>query len=143
MDFLNADVELLREFERMLDPRFPERCKIPAKILGYGEISTVFEIHSEEGLAFKRMPVFENRRELEDYQQTYYSYNRALAEDAGLMVPRYGSAHFTDDYGRIIYYIIQEKLPSQWIGSRVIHLLPPEEVNSLLRAVLREIARVF
>ncbi len=46
---MQVDVELLKEFERGLDPAHPEQSKIPARVLGYGEISTIFEIQAEFG----------------------------------------------------------------------------------------------
>ncbi len=63
----DIDIELLREFERGLDPRHPEAGAIPAHILGYGEISTVFEIGEARGgnLAYKRMPIFREELELD------------------------------------------------------------------------------
>lgn len=52
--------EFLREFEENLNPAKPEKSKVPIRILGYGEISTVFEIPLEgySNIAFKRIPMF-------------------------------------------------------------------------------------
>lgn len=47
MSDLAVDARLLEEFERQLDLRFPERSGIPARVLGYGEISTVLEVGLE------------------------------------------------------------------------------------------------
>jgi hypothetical protein len=44
MQLSPAQLELLHRFERGLDPQEPERSQIPATVLGYGEISTVFAI---------------------------------------------------------------------------------------------------
>ena len=44
MSALEIDLDLLRQFEKGLDPRFPERNRIRTRVLGYGEISTVLEI---------------------------------------------------------------------------------------------------
>ncbi|HHN94312.1 MAG TPA: hypothetical protein ENK17_06050, partial [Anaerolineae bacterium] len=73
-----VDLDLLQEFERGLDPRHPEQSDIPARVLGYGEISTVFEIQAEgcRGLAFKRLPIFHTQEELTAYLVTYGEYNR-------------------------------------------------------------------
>lgn len=62
----DVDFNLLQEFEAKLDSQNPENCKIPCRVLGYGEISTVFEIRvgSMQGLAFKRMSIFEATEEL-------------------------------------------------------------------------------
>jgi len=50
-DFVNpkgfeVDFDTLVEFEHGLDTIHPERSAISCRVLGYGEISTVFEIHA-------------------------------------------------------------------------------------------------
>jgi hypothetical protein len=108
MGGLQVDLGLLREFERGLDPRFSERSKVPARVLGYGEISTVFAIQVEEArdLAFKRLPIFCTADEAEGYQAAYEEYNRLLEEEIGLNMPPHGCAAFLSDTGRPIIYII-------------------------------------
>lgn len=41
---LDIDPSLLKQFESQLDPRHPDNSTIPARVLGYGELSTVFEL---------------------------------------------------------------------------------------------------
>ena len=67
---MQVDIELLKEFERGLDPAHPEKSKIPARVLGYGEISTIFEIQAEttKNLACKRMPIFKTKDEVAEYE---------------------------------------------------------------------------
>ena len=88
------DFDLLQEFERGLDTIHPERSQMPCRVLGYGEISTVFEIQADTfgGLAFKRISVFETPEELSDYLVTYHEYNRFLEEDIGMHLPPQGHA---------------------------------------------------
>ena len=50
--------ELLYEFEKGLNPQKPAESKIPARIVGYGEISAIFEIEADENHVYKRLPVF-------------------------------------------------------------------------------------
>ncbi len=71
----DIDIELLRKFERGLDPRHPEAGAIPAHILGCGEITTVFEIGTERGgnIAYKRMPIFRQEGELETRRSRCWS----------------------------------------------------------------------
>ncbi|MHB8781759.1 MAG: DUF6206 family protein [Candidatus Geothermincolia bacterium] len=142
MDETCVDVGLLKDFERQLDPRCPERGAIPARILGYGEISTVFELGKDSGLAFKRLPIFRCVDEMERYSHIYREYNRLLADDIGLMLPPHGITYFEQD-GRIVCFLYQEKLPSRSIGSRAIHLLPDEGVITLVRLVLRQLVKVW
>jgi hypothetical protein len=77
---LEIDLNLLERFEHALDPRFPEGCEIPTRVLGYGEISTVLEIGTgaERELAYKRMPMFRTENEAESYQALYRDYVQVL-----------------------------------------------------------------
>jgi hypothetical protein len=145
MDGIEVDVEILAEFERSLDPRHPERSRIPARVLGYGEISTVFEIQAQgmEGYAFKRLPIFKDRDEIPPYLASYEEYNRVLREDIGISLPAYGHADFVSDSGRPVFYIIQKQLPADSIANQAIHTLPDGEVGALVRLVLGELKKVW
>jgi hypothetical protein len=142
---LEIDRGLLEQFERQLDPRNPEYGEMGAKVLGYGEISTVFQIGSgeEAGVAYKRMPIFSSESELESYRWIYREYNRVLSSEVGLKIPPYGCAAIDDAAGKPVMFLAQRKLPSSSIGNKAIHLLPPSEVARLLRQVLRELAKVW
>jgi hypothetical protein len=142
---IEVDVGLLREFERGLDPRHPERSRMPARVLGYGEISTVFAIEVEgmRGLAFKRLPIFHTEEEMGKYRATYEEYNRLLEEEIGLSLPPHGYAAFLTDTGRPIFYIVQQELPALSVGNRAIHLLPRQDTLLLVRRVLRELCKVW
>lgn len=145
MSLTQAELDLLQEFEQGLDPQWPERSKIPAVVLGYGEISTVFAIKAAglEGLALKRLPLFYSQEEVKAYQVAYEEYNHLLQDVIGLRLPSYSHASFTNQAGRPIYYIIQRRLPSSSIGSQAIHLLRSDEVRVLVRRVLQESRRVW
>jgi len=141
---LEVNLELLREFERGLDPQHPERSKVPARILGYGEISTVFEIQapSLRGLACKRLPIFRTADEMARYGAVYDEYNRLLQE-AGIALPSHGHAAFCDDAGRPVFYILQQELPHASLGHRAIHLLPQGQALSFARRVFEELSKVW
>jgi Family of unknown function (DUF6206) len=145
MGNIEIDVEILKDFERGLDPRRPERSEVPARVLGYGEISTVFEIDVEgmEGYAFKRLPIFESRGEVDIYRTIYEEYNRLLEEEVGIAMPAYGYAEFVSDSGRPIFFIIQEKLSAPSIGNRAIHELTTGDTVALVRAILGEMRRIW
>src|SRR5438128_2333833 len=106
------DLGLLQEFERGLDPRSPSNSRIPARVLGYGEISTVLEIQAEacRGLAFKRLSIFESPAEIERYLATYVEYMRLLEDEIGIRLPPNGYAAFANPGGRPVFYIVQKKL---------------------------------
>ena len=140
---INAD--LLQEFERGLNPASPTDSRVPARILGYGEISTVFEIQIEElrGLAFKRLPIFETLEEMEKYLAAYKEYNRLLEEDIGIRPPANGYVAFVSNTGRPILYIVQKMLPSSWLAHKALHTLPAEATPLLARRILRELRKVW
>lgn len=141
----SSRLELLQTFERHLDPQNPERGEMPARVLGYGEISTVFEIDVEDlrGLAFKRLPLFVDHVEIEKYTATFVEYNRVLEQDVGLRLPAHDHAIVTNTKGRPIFYIVQQKLPAESIGNRAIHRLSLEHVQALVRRVLQHARQVW
>ena len=142
---MQVDVELLEEFEKGLDPAHPEQSKIPARVLGYGEISTIFEIQSDsvKDLACKRLPIFQTQDEVTRYEQIYRDYNDLLEKKIGINVPDYGFAWFASDSGRITAYDVQQKLPSASIGNRAIALLDIEDIQTLFLMVLHELCKVW
>jgi hypothetical protein len=139
------DYGLLQEFESNLDPINPESCQIPCRVLGYGEMSTVFEIKEQnmQGLAFKRMSIFEYPDELEDYLITYLEYHRKLEDEIGINLPPNGYAVVISKSRRPIFYIIQEKIQPTAVGNQAIHLMPVHMVEKLTQCVLRDLLRVW
>ena len=146
MPDLEINVELLTRFEKGLDPRFPERSEIPARVLDYGEISTVLEIGtgSEKDLVYKRMPMFQTEQEAEDYQTLHKEYIQVLQDRIGLQVAPSDIARLIDEQtGKVVVYIVQKKFPLEAIAHKAIHRLSPDDVNKLDLAVLKETAKVF
>jgi hypothetical protein len=146
MEKIRVDPQFLEDFEKGFNPRHPDRSTTPATVLGYGEISTILEILSKDmhGLACKRMPMFENEEEAENYLRVYQAYLDVLENKVGLnLVPSETLWISDEEHGRVIFYILQEKVPPGTIGHQAIHLLPMEKVIVLVNAVLREMKKVF
>ena len=141
----DIDFDLLDEFEHDLDPQSPESNCIACHVLGYGEISTVFELKDDsmQGLAFKRMSIFETQAELDKYITAYEEYNQLLGQEIGLGLPAHGHAMLSNPSGRPIFYIIQSKLPTNSIGNNAIHLLNRQGVSILFERVLRELLKLW
>jgi hypothetical protein len=142
---MQVDIELLKQFESGLDPAHPEKSRIPARVLGYGEISTIFEIDSPStrDLACKRMPIFNTEDEVRHYERIYNDYNTVLQKEIGISVPDYGFAWFTTAKGNIIAFDLQQKLPSESIGNRTIHKLDTDNIRTLFLCVLRELMKIW
>ena len=69
------DQEFLNQFEEGIDPLDPEHGRMGARVLGYGEMSTVMALSgADPGLVFKRMPMFHTTDELERYLSLYEAY---------------------------------------------------------------------
>ena len=145
MNELQVNTQLLEAFEQGLDPQHPEHGKLPARVLGYGEISTVFEIQVDElrGLAFKRLPLFHNTQEVDRYRVVYEEYNRLLTDEVGLRLPAHNHAALVGASGRPVFYIIQRQLAYPSFGNHALHILQREQVTQLVMRVLRELRRVW
>jgi len=113
-------------------------------VLGYGEISTIFEIihESQRDIAYKRMPLFDDMQQVERYKKTYSKYNELLNE-ISIEIPEYGAIDVITDNGRIVLYLYQRKLPSDSIGNRVIQAASDDQVMTLTLKVLRELNKVW
>jgi hypothetical protein len=141
----DLDYDLLQEFENDLNPAQPEKNKIPSRVLGYGEISTVFEIQTGgfADLALKRMSIFEAPEELETYLTTYDEYHRLLEEEIGIHLPTHGYTAFMNKDGRPIFYIIQQKVAADTIGNTALTALSTTEASTLFQQVLQEMGKVW
>ena len=134
----------LASWEASLDPRHPERAKPPARVLGYGEISTVLGIaHLElERYAIKRMPMFRDRAEVDAYLDLHAQYIAHL-ERAGIYLPATELIPVPRPRGGYAVYILQEKLPAESIGNQLLHTLGEEDARRLVQRVLEETRKVF
>lgn len=144
MTKLKIDRNLLMRFERGLDPRNPEENEVPTKVLGYGEMSTVFTILGEGhgDLAYKRMPIFETMDEAEKYRSVYNEYNDLLSK-IGITIPPYDSVIIENDDGQIVMFGVQKILDPASIAHKIIHSITDDEILLMVRLVLREIKKTF
>ena len=141
---MKIDIEVLKKLERSIDTYNPEKGEVPIKILGYGEISLVFEIVGDpEQIAYKRIPIFENEKQVNRHIWAYNEYNRILSQDVGLNLPKYDVVWFKDNEDKIQFYCIQEKISSESVGNKVIHDLSTKDVKTLILLVMREMKKVW
>ncbi|MCK4382856.1 MAG: hypothetical protein KAW66_06135 [Candidatus Lokiarchaeota archaeon] len=141
---MKIDIEVLKKLERSIDTYDPEKGEVPIKILGFGEISLVFEIVGDpEQIAYKRIPIFENEKQVNRHIWAYNEYNRILSQDVGLNLPKYDVVWFKDNEDKIQFYCIQEKISSESVGNKVIHDLSTEDVKTLILLVMREMKKVW
>jgi len=143
METVEIDLDLLNRFERGLDPWDLSASPVPARLLGYGEISAIFEIEGLPGLALKRLPLFADRARAEAYAADFDQYG-ALLIRAGLHLPASRAVVADRIPGRpMSLYIAQARQPADRLGQALIHTLPRAEIEALIRAVAGEIDRVW
>ena len=134
--------ELLYEFEKGLNPQKPADSKIPARIVGYGEISAIFEIEADNIHVYKRLPLFDSLSAAEHYRQMYLEYCRLLVK-AGLFLPTHDT-RIVAVLGRpAALYIAQKKLPGANFGHKLIHHLNDGSSLDLIEDAIREIAKIW
>ena len=142
MDFLEQpleiDAEFLTHFEQGLDPQHPETSRVPARILGFGEISCIFAIRNMAGIAFKRLPIFQTLKEAEDYAAMFRRYCRHLGE-AGLELPGQATAAVASAGGGAALYIAQRQLPDGDFAHRRIQ----REDKAAILAMIRKITALI
>lgn len=141
---MKIDIEVLRNLERSIDTYNPEKGEVPIKILGYGEISLVFEIVGDpEQIAYKRIPIFDNEEQVERHIWAYNEYNRILTKEVGLNIPEYDVAWFKDEKDKIKFYCVQKKVMSESVGNSVIHEVSEEDINTLILLAMRDMKKVW
>lgn len=141
---MKIDIDILRKLERSIDTYNPENGEVPIKILGFGEISLVFEIVGDpEQIAYKRIPIFDNEKQVKRHIWAYNEYNRILTEEVGLILPDYDVAWFKDDKDKIQFYCVQEKVMSESVGNIVIHEVSNEDINTLILLAMRDMKKVW
>jgi hypothetical protein len=131
---LHVDKDFLARFEQGLDPQHPEASPIPARILGFGEISSIFCIQNIAGIAFKRLPIFKTIEEAEAYADMFRHYSRLLGE-AGLRLPGQATAAVPSAAGGAALYIAQQRLPDGDFAHHRIQRERREVILSMIRKI--------
>jgi len=132
----------LQKFEEGLEPTTLEKSKIPADVIGYGEISTVFQIHGDNQYAYKRLPLFDSQEVSEDYEKIYHSYCSYLRQ-IGLNLPEDSTSIISRENGPIVLYIIQKKHKSNRFAHTLTKSFTEEQFTALLQLICNEVEKVW
>ena len=139
---MTIDTDLLQRFETGLDPQRLGDSTVPGKIIGYGEISAIFQIQGDDDHVFKRLPIFDDIDSAERYATMHAEYCRLL-QQAGLRLP-YSATHVIQLSGRpVVLYIAQQRLAGERLAHRLIHRLDDTASLALIEAAVAEIAKVW
>ncbi len=137
---MKINEKFLQEFEEGLDPLNPERSKIPAKIIGYGEISSIFRIEGYSKRIYKRMPLFETKEQAVAYDKNYKQYVEYL-KSAGLNLPK-DFSKITKSRKYVLYLGQEEFLKSNLCHNRL-HTQSKQENIDMLNNIFVEIKKVY
>ena len=133
---------LLETFEAGLNPQDLTRSAVPATLLGYGEISAIFQIGDDTSIAYKRMPLFSDRASAERYAESYREYCGLLTE-AGLTLPKSDTYIVELPDRRTTMYIAQAQLPQERFGHKLILDSSLREIQSLTERIVGNINKVW
>jgi hypothetical protein len=139
---MKLDIDLLQRFEEGLDPQNLDKSAVPSTLLGYGEISTIFELDGIPGVALKRMPLFKDLAGAKKYVRIYDEYCHLLVE-AGLKLPESETVIIEAPGRPISLYIAQEKLPPERLAHRLIHTLDEGATGDMIERIVSEIDKVW
>jgi hypothetical protein len=138
---MKINEELLERFESGLDPQNLKNSLVPAVILGYGEISTVFQIGGCLDTAYKRMPLFKDIASAERYSRQFIEYCSLLSE-SGLMLPESRTGIVSLPGRPVVLYIAQKILPPERFAHKLIHLQSPEKSLEMIEKILLQVELV-
>ncbi len=141
----NINTAILKEFEDGLDTRFLAKSKITAKIIGFGEISTVFTINHPllQGFAFKRLPIFSNDVQIARYERILTEYVELLKYEIGIDVLETEGVKVETSDRRFVYYVVQPMLPEFSICNSILRRVSIDNAVKLLRSVLINLKRIW
>ena len=139
---MNIDNGLLERFEAGLDPQNIDRSAIPARLIGFGEISAIFQIGDETAWAYKRMPLFKTVPEAERYADMYRDYCRQLTR-AGLNLPESRTQIVALPRRPVVLYIAQAQIPAECIANRMISEMDTAAFRVLLEKILGAMSRFW
>ncbi len=138
---MNIDQRDIDRFERHLNPVEPEKSGIPFKILGYGEISSIFQMEKYPDVIFKRLPVFPDKQSAESYREQYFAYASHLKK-AGITLPR-ETVFITHSPGRPhVIYMAQDRFKKEEFCNHLIHICNKAQLAQILEEVIQAVHKV-
>jgi hypothetical protein len=141
---MQLDKNLLLEFENSIDTINPETGNIPVKILGFGEISIVFQLGNNENIVYKRLPIFESKEQVTRHIRAFNVYQQnLLVNKIGLqLVP---SAFEYIDLGKepLTLFLAQQKVNPENFCHKLIHKVTKDEVFIMFHLLMTELHKIF
>lgn len=132
----------LELFESGLDPENLLNSKFSVKVIGYGEISTVFAIDGDDENAYKRLALFENKASAKDYANIYKQYCNEL-RSAGINLPKDKTIIVENDHETTVLYIVQQQFDADKFAHKLIQNFNETQASEIIRQICDEIEKVW
>jgi hypothetical protein len=113
-----------------------------ATIIGYGEISAIFQISDYPEVVFKRLPLFSDRSAAEKYTRQYHDYCHLLSE-SGLHIPEHQTLIVEPPDRPVTVYIAQKMLLPECFGHRLLHVFEQDDLQQLIEMIVTEISKIW
>lgn len=139
---MKINESLLYQFEAGLDPQKIHQSIIPATIVGYGEISAIFQINGDERYVYKRLPLFQEESTAIGYEKMYHEYSNLLVQ-AGLHLPRHDTRIISLPDKPISLYIVQEKFSGAGFCNDIIQKSDKSASLAMIERVLIHIDKIW
>ncbi len=139
---MDIDIELLNRFEHELIPHDLSQSSIPAEIIGFGEISAIFQIGGEENIIYKRIPIFPDFKTAESYKQMYFEYC-ALLRQAGINLPEDDAVIVEVPGHPVVIYFAQQRFEYQFFCHNLIKTLSEADRIDMLAQIMSALTRIW
>lgn len=133
--------DYLVNFEKELDPQNPENSKFPAKVIGYGEISSIFKIDGISGWIYKRLPLFESKDQARKYANSYDDYVLNLRK-SGINLPE-DFYKVIEGKNKFVLYLAQKEILKEDLCQNKLHSQTDEQNLKMLKKIFIEIRKIY
>ncbi len=139
---MEIDIQLLTQFEQELIPHDLSRSSVPAKIIGFGEISAIFQIGKKMDIIYKRLPLFHDIQTAESYKLMYFKYC-SLLRQAGINLPRDDVIIIELPGHPIVIYFAQQRFDDSLFCHHLINTIDTPERNEMLAQIMAALTGIW
>lgn len=139
---MQIDIDRLTRFEEKLIPHAPENSPIPARVIGFGEISAIFQIGDDRETVYKRIPIFPDLPTAQGYKQMYADYCGHLRQ-AGIDLPEDDAAVIAIPGRPVVVYFAQRRFDDHFFCHRLLNRLDETGRNGMLEQIMGLLTRIW
>ncbi len=139
---MDIDTQLLNRFEQELIPHDLSRLSIPAQVIGFGEISAIFQIGAEDKIIYKRIPIFPDLKTATAYKQMYFEYC-SLLKQAGINLPEDDAVIIEVPGHPVVIYFAQHRFDDQFFCHNLINTLDELAIIQMLEQIMAALTGIW